>query len=77
MPAVGEPSSGSCSAAFGLVLSQSDQRSCWQYQQSPQQMKDGTTTRSPLRTLRTSRPTSTTSPMNSWPITSPARMEGR
>ena len=39
-------------------------------------MIDGTTTRSPLRTLLTSRPTSTTSPMNSWPRMSPSRIIG-
>jgi hypothetical protein len=39
-------------------------------------MIETTITRSPRLTLVTSRPVSTTSPRNSWPITSPAFMVG-
>ena len=42
-----------------------------QYQQRPHAIGNGTTTRSPFFSFLTERPTSTTSPMNSWPRTSP------
>src|SRR3954451_12206256 len=77
MPAVGYPSSGSCNSGFGWVLSHSEYRFCLQYQQAPHEMNDGTTTRSPRFTFVTPGPVSTTSPMNSWPITSPGFMVGR
>ncbi len=68
--------SSSSIPAFGLELSHSDQRSRWQYQQFPHEMSNGTTTRSPLRRLVTPRPTSSTIPMNSCPITSPFFIDG-
>ena len=43
----------------------------------PHAMGTGTTTRSPTFELAHVRPTSTTSPMNSWPSTSPAASSGR
>src|SRR3954451_6990125 len=67
---------GSDSSGLGCVLSHSDHSSCSQYQHLPQPRKDGTTTRSPTLSLVVSGPTSTTSPMYSWPITSPSRMVG-
>src|SRR3954447_7487622 len=67
---------GSDSSGLGWVLSHSDHSSCSQYQHLPQPRKDGTTTRSPTFSLVVSGPTSTTSPMYSWPITSPSRMVG-
>jgi len=39
-------------------------------------MNEGTTTRSPFFTRLTAGPTSSITPMNSWPITSPAFMVG-
>jgi len=39
-------------------------------------MNEGMTTRSPGLSRRTSGPTSTISPMNSWPMTSPSRIVG-
>ena len=44
--------------------------------QFPHAMVKGTTTRSPGETVDTPRPTSTTSPMNSWPRMSPAAIDG-
>src|SRR3954447_27044295 len=67
---------GSDSSGLGCVLSHSDHSSCSQYQHLPQPRKDGTTTRSPTLSLVVSGPTSTTSPMYSWPITSPSRIVG-
>lgn len=46
------------------------------YQHFPQLMKEHTTTRSPTRCFVTADPVSTTSPRNSWPSTSPARIVG-
>ncbi len=43
MPAVGEPSSGTCRSALGLVVSHSEYRSWSQYQQLLHAMNDGTT----------------------------------
>jgi hypothetical protein len=40
-------------------------------QQCPQEMLNGTTTRSPTARFETPLPTSSTIPMNSWPRTSP------
>jgi hypothetical protein len=63
-------------AGLVLPLSHSENRPCSQYQQRPQAITEQTTTRSPTRWRWTSGPTSTISPMNSCPITSPARMKG-
>ena len=57
--------------AFGFELSQSDHSSSLQKKQRPHAIVNGTTTRSPTRRLVLPRPTSTTSPMNSWPRMSP------
>jgi hypothetical protein len=38
-----------------------------QYQQVPQKMLNGTITRSPTARFCTDEPTSSTTPMNSWP----------
>jgi hypothetical protein len=40
----------------------------WQCGQVPSLKANGAMTKSPLATLRTSEPTSSTTPMNSWPI---------
>ena len=45
-------------------------------QQVPQEMLNGTTTRSPAFTAVTSGPTSRTMPIGSWPMTSPTVMKG-
>src|SRR5439155_17278725 len=52
-------------------LSQHDQSWFWQNQHDPQQMVNGMTTRSPFFSFLTSRPTSSTIPIGSWPRTSP------
>ena len=41
---------------------------CWQFGQVPSLNANGAITRSPRRRLVTSAPTSSTTPMNSWPI---------
>src|SRR4051812_27051427 len=64
-------------SAFGLVLSQHEENCRWQNQHSPQAMSNGTTIRSPFLKFRTSLPTATTSPIGSWPRTSPGFMAGR
>ena len=64
------------SSALGLLVSHSEYRRLSQKKQWPQEIVNGTTTRSPFFRLRTSLPTSTTSPMNSWPSTSPGSMAG-
>ena len=73
MPAVGWPKNFSASPAFGLVFSQTEYSSIRHAAHAPHAIGNGTTTRSPTRTLpeSTPSPTSMTSPMNSWPITSP------
>jgi hypothetical protein len=76
MPALGKPSTLACMLAFGLVRSQQDQLPHLHCRHSPQQMVKGTTTRSPTLSLALSFPTSTTSPMVSWPSTSPFSMVG-
>ena len=63
-------------AGLLLPFSHSENSPCSQYQQRPHAITEQTTTRSPTWWRRTSGPTSTISPMNSWPITSPARMKG-
>src|SRR5215207_5195524 len=76
MPEGEWPIAFSASSAFGLVRSQSDHRLFLQKKQSPQEIVNGTTTRSPIFSLVFADPTSTTSPMNSWPSTSPDFMVG-
>ena len=67
-----EPHSVSVIPGFGLPLSHSEYSSLRQYQHLPQLMNEQTTTRSPTRCFVTAGPTSTISPMNSWPSTAPA-----
>src|SRR3954463_7018497 len=78
MPATGCPNIFSATPALGLVFSQQEYSSAWQARQAPQAIGKGTTTRSPTRSLdpSTPGPTSTTSPMNSWPRTSPFSIVG-
>jgi hypothetical protein len=61
---------------LGFEVSHSEYNCLWQNQQEPQEVVNGTTTRSPFFSFLTSRPTSTTSPIGSWPSTSPSRMVG-
>jgi hypothetical protein len=70
------PQSFSTRPAFGLEFSHSEVCPAWHGTHPPQAMGNGTTTRSPGRRLVTAGPTSTTSPMNSCPSTSPRRMPG-
>jgi len=63
-------------SAFGFELSQREYSSFSQNQHDPQLIVNGTTTRSPSSNVSTSLPTSITSPVGSWPITSSARIEG-
>jgi hypothetical protein len=51
-------------------------RPCEQVQQLPQHTLNGTTTRSPTLRSFTPGPTSSTMPIDSWPMTSPAFMNG-
>ncbi len=44
--------------------------------QRPQAMLNGTTTRSPRFSVLTSRPASSTTPVNSWPKVQPTRVSG-
>src|SRR5215212_7474480 len=76
MPAPACPHSFSAIQAFGFVFSQSEYISFWQAEQTPHAMGKGTTTRSPTLRFLTWGPTSTTSPMNSWPRMSPGIMAG-
>src|SRR3712207_4714668 len=78
MPAVAWPNI--CSPMYGLVFVLSQQlNSCrLQKKHSPQAIGNGTTTRSPTFSLllSTSGPTSSTTPIGSWPSTSPGFMKG-
>jgi hypothetical protein len=77
MPAVGWPSSFSETAALGFEFSHNEYRPRWQLRQAPQAIGKGTTTLSPTDSLCAAPgPTSTTSPMNSWPRMSPFSMVG-
>src|SRR5690242_15893529 len=76
MPAVACPNNCSPIHLFGFVFSQTEYNSFLQASHTPQAIGNGTTTRSPTFKFLTSRPTSTTSPMNSWPSTSPDSMVG-
>ena len=49
---------------------------CSHMKQCPQEMLNGTTTRSPTARLSTPEPTASTTPIGSWPSTSPASMNG-
>src|SRR5215203_1613627 len=71
MPAGEYPNSFSTIQAFGLEFSQTEYICAWQALQNPQAIGKGTTTRSPALSVVTAPPTSTTSPMNSCPSTSP------
>lgn len=64
------------SSAFGFERSQRENSWRRQKKQSPQEMVNGTTTRSPFFSFVTPRPTSTTMPMGSWPSTSPFSIVG-
>ena len=62
--------------AFGFEFSHSENMPSRQKKQFPQEIGNGTTTRSPTFKFFTSGPTSTTSPMNSCPTMSPFCMLG-
>jgi hypothetical protein len=59
-----------------LLRSQPEKRPFRQKKHSPQAIVNGTTTRSPTFSFLFSEPTSTTSPIVSWPNTSPDFIEG-
>src|SRR5687767_13106891 len=75
-PADENPYSFSAIHAFGFELSHADHSWLLQNQHRPHEIVKGTTTRSPTLSLVFSEPTATTSPMNSWPSTSPLRIVG-
>jgi hypothetical protein len=75
-PAGDRPQTCSAIQAFGFEFSQSEKSCCRHDQQRPHEIGNGTTTRSPTARFRTASPTSTTSPMNSWPSTSHFSMVG-
>src|SRR4051794_1672718 len=58
--------------SVGLVRRQNDVQPPVQLRQVPQAMLNGTLTRSPTLTRPTPAPTSTTTPMFSWPRTLPS-----
>ena len=60
----------------GLVVSHDENSWRLQKKHSPQEIVNGTTTRSPRLTFVTALPTSSTMPMNSWPRMSPFSMPG-
>ena len=76
MPALACPHSFSAMPALGLEFSQTEKNPALQELQPPQAIGNGTTTRSPICRLPTPEPSSTTSPMNSWPRMSPFSMAG-
>ncbi len=63
-------------SALRLDLSHSENICFWQNQHSPHEIVNGTTTRSPFFRFLTSLPTSTTSPIGSWPTMSPGSIVG-
>src|SRR5215203_3193738 len=63
--------------ALGLLFSHSEYACALHALQLPQAIGKGTTTRSPTSRFCTPLPTSTTSPMNSWPMMSPGSIIGR
>ena len=75
-PAGDWPIASRATSAFGFDVSQSENSVRLQYQQEPQEMVNGTTTRSPFFKLVTPEPTSSTIPMGSWPRMSPFSMVG-
>ena len=63
--------------AFGLTLWQLEYSPRAQKKQDPQKMLNGTITRSPDRAgSAPTGPTSSTTPMNSWPKVWPTRVSG-
>lgn len=78
IPAGEWPNRVSAIPALGLELSQQLNSPRLQKKQFPHEMGNGTTTRSPTRSRSRGmpEPTSTTSPMNSWPRMSPFRIVG-
>src|SRR6476646_4135479 len=76
MPHGEYPHSFSAIHALGFVFSQREYISRSHCEQCPHAIGNGTTTRSPTRRCCTPLSTSTTSPMNSWPITSPRFIVG-
>src|SRR3954470_4704510 len=76
MPAVEWPNIFSARPEFGVGFSHTEKSPCRHDQQFPQAMGNGTTTLSPTFRLPTPLPTSTTSPMNSWPRMSPLIIDG-
>src|SRR6187402_3403942 len=66
----------SAAHALGFEFSHNEVVPALQAPQLPHAIGNGTTTRSPTFRLETPRPSSTTSPMNSWPSTSPFSMLG-
>ena len=75
-PAGEWPIAFSATLALGLVVSQHENSVFWQKKHDPQEMVNGTTTRSPFFSLVTLLPTSTTTPIGSCPRTSPFSMPG-
>ena len=76
MPALAYPHSFSAMPAFGFEFSHTEYIPAAQALHAPQAIGKGTTTRSPSFRFPTPGPTSTTSPMNSWPSTSPFSIVG-
>ena len=70
------PITAAACSALRFERSQSENSCFWQKKHWPQAMLKGTTTRSPLRNLLCAPPVSTTSPIVSWPSTSPDCMVG-
>ena len=70
-PGCAMPKGVSASSLLRLVRSQTEKLPRWHCSHSPQMMVKGTTTRSPDLQFLVAEPTSTTSPMNSWPMMSP------
>ena len=62
--------------ALGLTLWQFAYSPRAQNQHDPQKMLNGTRTRSPRLRFWTDEPTSSTTPMNSWPKVVPTRVSG-
>src|SRR5215207_8350655 len=76
MPAGEWPHSFSAIQAFGFEFSQHENSVDSQLVQPPHAIGKGTTTRSPTLRFDTPDPSSTTSPMNSCPTTSPGSIVG-
>ena len=73
---------GECPHSFSAILwlgfdrSQPEKKPFLQKKHSPQEIVNGTTTLSPTLSFLLSAPTSTTSPIVSWPRTSPFSIDG-